>query len=149
MSRSMVRGMAVLITGVLVGGLFAGLPATAAKKPLTKKKALKLFYTKSQSDARYLDQNQGDTLYLSQTEGDARYVSLSATDRGPSSETSITADTIVNTVTLNAPTNGVFLIAGSASVDNDAAGIDTIRLNYRVDTGGLVTAAEAGFPATG
>ena len=147
--------MAILIAGVLAGGVFAGLPATAAKKALTKKKALKLFYTKAQSDARYLNQGQGDNLYLSQTEGDAlylsqsegdaRYVSLSATDRGPSTETSITSDTTINTVTLNAPVNGVFLIVGSASVDNDAAAPDTIRLSYRVDTGGFVNAAEADF----
>jgi hypothetical protein len=139
----MLRGIAVLVAGLLVGGLFAGLPATAAKKPLTKKKALKLFYTKAQSDARYLNQSQGDTLFLSQTEGDARYVSLSATDRGPSSETSITGDTTVNTVTLNAPTNGVFLIAGSASVDNDSGFVAPIELEYRLDTSGFVAAAEA------
>ena len=147
MSRSKVRGAAVLIAGLLIGGLVAGLPATAAKKPLTKKKALKLFYTKAQSDTRYLNQGQGDTLYLSQTEGDARYAFLSVTDRGASSETGTTAATTTNTVTLNVPVNGVFLIAGSVSINSTHGNSDEFALSYRVDSGGFVSAAETDVAA--
>lgn len=51
------RGVAVLIAGAMLLGVFAITPATAARF-LTKKKALKLFYTKAQANQMFL----GDTV---------------------------------------------------------------------------------------
>ena len=52
--RSVARGIAVLIVGFLAAGAFAIGPATAGKF-LTKKKALKLFYTKGAADERFIN----------------------------------------------------------------------------------------------
>lgn len=58
--RSMRRGALVLAVTMLAAGAFAGAPALSAGKGLTKKRALKLFFTKAQSEARFLDQAEGD-----------------------------------------------------------------------------------------
>jgi hypothetical protein len=47
---------------------------------LTKVKAKKLFYTKSESDSRYLTPSQGDSRYLTPSQGDGRYLTPSAGD---------------------------------------------------------------------
>ncbi len=57
------RGLAALAAAAIVAGLFAVAPATGAAKPLTKKKALKLFYKKADADARFL----GGTVYYRQS----------------------------------------------------------------------------------
>lgn len=48
------RGVAVLTIGLLVAGAFAMTPA-AARKSFNKKKALKLFYTKAETDAGFIN----------------------------------------------------------------------------------------------
>jgi hypothetical protein len=48
------RGVAVLVVAMLGAGAFAITPATAGKF-LTKKRALKLFYAKSDADARFIN----------------------------------------------------------------------------------------------
>lgn len=62
--RSMRRGALVLAVTMLAAGAFAAAPAFSAGKGLTKKRALKLFYTKAQSEARFLDQAEGDARFL-------------------------------------------------------------------------------------
>ena len=58
------RAVAVLIVGGLALAAMAGLPAVAAKKGLTRAKALKLFYTRAQADARFLDVAEGDGRFV-------------------------------------------------------------------------------------
>jgi len=48
------RGVAILTVGLLAAGAFSLSPASAAKF-LTKKKAMKLFYTKKVADARFIN----------------------------------------------------------------------------------------------
>ena len=48
------RGVAVLLLALLAAGVVASSPATAGKF-LTKKRALKLFYPKSEADARFIN----------------------------------------------------------------------------------------------
>jgi hypothetical protein len=66
--RSMRRGALVLAVTILAAGAFAAAPALSAGKGLTKKRALKLFYTKAQSEARFLDQAEGDARFLNTDE---------------------------------------------------------------------------------
>jgi hypothetical protein len=69
--RGIARGIAVLTGAAVLFGVFALGPADAAKKPFTKKKALKLFYTKAQTydrngaDARF--EEEGDVLWAKVT----------------------------------------------------------------------------------
>ena len=53
------RAVAVLALAGMVGGLLAAGPAIGAKKPLTKKKAHKLFLTPAEGDAAYLNVGEG------------------------------------------------------------------------------------------
>lgn len=62
------RGIAVLaIAGVAIGAV-AIAPATSATKFLTKKKAMKLFYTKAAAETRFLDEAEGDAAFLNMDE---------------------------------------------------------------------------------
>lgn len=80
--------LAMALVGVTI---FTGL-SSGATNPLTKKRALKLFYTKAQADQRFLDGAEGGALFLDaseanamlldQGEGDVRYVQEDETKVG-------------------------------------------------------------------
>ena len=53
-ARQLARGIAVLAVGVIAAGSMS-FSAAAAGKALTKKRALKLFYTKGGADARFVN----------------------------------------------------------------------------------------------
>ena len=73
-------GMSRRAAGVVALGVVAAfvgtalLPAVAAKKPLTKKRALTLFYTKGQADDRYLTSGEAGPMFLDQGEADQRFL---------------------------------------------------------------------------
>lgn len=72
---SFLRGAAVVILAAVAAVALAGV-STGAGKALTKKKALKLFYTKGGADARFI--NVGE-IFSSSTQQTAS----SRTSRGP------------------------------------------------------------------
>ncbi|MGH2677347.1 MAG: hypothetical protein ACRDHB_03160, partial [Actinomycetota bacterium] len=86
------RGAAVLAVGIVTSGAFAMTPALSAGKPLTKARALKLFYTKAQADEKFLDQSEGDARFLN---GGEKAVDADAVDGIDSSDLAQKLDNVV------------------------------------------------------
>ena len=155
--RGAVRGVAVLVVGFLAAGAFAIGPAGAAKF-LTKKKALKLFYTKAASDARFINVGEkasdsdkldgiDSTGFLEQAE-----ILVRSQDDG-STPVGSTAAVTLNTVSITAPSAGVFVISGNATANNDHTGAGYCQLDPRVGatdpTAGDAAAQEVTADASG
>ncbi|MDQ4006003.1 MAG: hypothetical protein M3135_06865 [Actinomycetota bacterium] len=58
------RGIGVVAVGLLVAMAFAAGSASGAAKPLTVKKAKKLFYLESEAESRFLDATEGASLFF-------------------------------------------------------------------------------------
>ena len=56
------RGIVVVVAAAVLG-MVLSTGVESAPKPLTKKKAMKLFYPRDEADAKFLDQSEGDGRY--------------------------------------------------------------------------------------
>ena len=117
-SKGSRRGLAVLAIAALVAGAFAMAPATAAKKGLTKKRAMKLFYTKGGADARFINVGEMATSYEQATTLMANFTN---------------GDVLTHTVTV--PAAGHLLIWANVSWerDNTDPNENPIHAEVRVD----------------
>jgi hypothetical protein len=102
-SGALRRGMALLTLAGLVAGALSVGPATAAKRFLTKKKALKLFYTKGGADQRFLNVGEVSTSYKQETSLILNFVE---------------GDVLTHSVT--APAAGTLLIWANVTFEEDA-----------------------------
>jgi hypothetical protein len=101
--RPIWRGVALLALARVAAAAMAVGPATAAKKFLTKKKALKLFYTKGGADERFV--NVGEIAASS-----SQLTTLIQDFVGPGN---------VLTHSVNVPRSGVLLVWANVSFEED------------------------------
>jgi hypothetical protein len=132
------RGVAVLAAAMLVGGIFAISPATAAKF-LTKKKAQKLFYSKAAADARFIN--------LGEKASDADL--LDGQDSGAflTSSSGVNTDELLFAV-VNSNSPGT-LVFGRGATGVQRFGAGDIQVNFNRDVSQCSTIAAAGGHALG
>jgi hypothetical protein len=134
MSRNpMWRAVALLAaTGVAAAALAVG-PATAAKKALTKKRALKLFYTKGGADERFV--NVGEIAASS-----SQQTTLIQNFVGPGN---------VLTHSVNVPRSGVLLVWANVSFEEDEAANNPVHARVLLDGNLVGTVQESNIEIDG
>ena len=131
---AMMRAVAVLAMAAVAAGVLAGV-SVGAGKALTKKKALKLFYTKGGADSRFINVGELATSYKTET-----------TSISPFNVTNFT-DVLSSDVTV--PEGGMLLIWSNLSFEeNNTSGPEPLQAQILVD-GSLVGTVQESYVEDG
>jgi hypothetical protein len=128
------RAAAVVTLATVAAGAIAGV-STGAAKPLTKKRALKLFYTKGGADERFVNVGEISASSSQQTNLILNFV-------GPGN---------VLTHSVNVPRSGVLLVWANVSFEEDAGTPEEnpVHATVMVDGTDVGTVQESNIPIGG
>jgi hypothetical protein len=126
------RAAAVVTLTIVAAGAIAGV-STGAAKPLTKKRALKLFYTKGGADERFV--NVGEIAASS-----SQQTTLIQNFVGPGN---------VLTHSVNVPRSGVLLVWANVSFEEDQTQNDAVHARVLLDGSQVGTVQESNIETAG
>jgi hypothetical protein len=126
------RAAVVVTLTIVAAGAIAGV-STGAAKPLTKKKALKLFYTKGGADERFV--NVGEIAASS-----SQQTTLIQNFVGPGN---------VLTHSVNVPRSGVLLVWANVSFEEDEAANNPVHARVLLDGNLVGTVQESNIEIDG